>query len=339
MSTDNKPKVGAYDPNSLSNRGYVKRKYFRIQEGKSNIYRVLPPFGSLAESSPTKIAAYHAIFFLKGASGKNRPVKTIMEKGRDGTYLRRCPIFDKVEALKVQLNAIAQDPNYDQNLVKAKAEQLDSLRLDKSYYVNVMNQAGEIGVLSMRYTAYQSLKKRLEELASEGIDPISPGPNNGVFFDFKRYKNDQGRVVYEVETSTRTKRDETGRPVKEYNWAPIDDQVLKRMETEASDLGKMYKTFSLEEMNLLATLDPKTIDSVLAKPEAAKEDEFDGDDFDAAQSTAAPVVNAAAAAARAQTNTTSTVSSVSSNMNSKVPAAQRQTLDANDLVNQFLRSK
>jgi hypothetical protein len=359
MSTDNKPKTGTYSAGSLRSNKFVKRKYFNINEDQSNIYRLLPPFGALALTNPPKISAYHQVFFLQGASGRKRPVVSLFQKGRDGQIVKRCPIVDKIEALTLQLNAISNDPNYDQNLVKAKREQLAGLRMKKANYVNVMDQAGDIGVLAVPYTAFQSLKKRLDELEAEGIDPINAGPDKGIFFDFQRYKNDQGRVTYEVEVSTLTRKDPTtGRPVKEYNWAPIDDQVLKRMETEAADLLNMYKPLSSQEMELLATLDPKVIDQVFARPEEAQPEQFEAEEFEDAPPLTAQTFTPPTAPSRPLPPPTQYQGTVVSDVNPPAqpvvtrqptpapqPAAARPAqptppptvVQGNDLVSQFLK--
>ena len=149
----------------------------------------------------------------------------------------------------------------DMKRVEEMSDRLFQLQTDKAYYVNAMNTAGEIGVLKLKSTSYNALLERLEQLEEkEGIDAISPGPNNGVFFDFKRTKDANGRTVYTTEVHMTSKTGENGRPVKEYAWAPIDDTVLKRMEKEAQDLTKLFTPRTPEEVALLATLDPKMVD-------------------------------------------------------------------------------
>lgn len=332
-------KVGTYDPNAVNgNKSFKKRKYFKIEQDKSNIYRVLPPYGSAG------IAVYYQVFWVTGTGGKNRPVQTLLKKSKDRGIIQRCPLFDKVEALKLQLAAISNDPNYDQNIVKAKKDQVDRLRLQGGYYLNAMDQAGDIGLLRVPYTAFQSLKKKLDVLKTEGVDPINPGAQNGVFFDFKRYKDEKGKTIYEVEISQKTRRDENGRMIKEYNWAPIDETVLKRMETEASELGSLYKTLTVEEMTRIATLDPAQIDAVFANPEQSEDDEYDAGDFEEApavqtaptQSATTSPQMAATPARTAPTNTAQTVTTPLANNTAAMKVNQQLSND--DLVNQFLKN-
>jgi hypothetical protein len=331
-------KVGTYNSDAINGKTFIRRKYFKIEENKSNIYRLLPPFGSLSDSQ--RIAAYYQIFFLKGASGKVRVVPTILRKSKDKGIIQRCPIVDKVEMLQKQLEVISNDPNYDQNMVKAKKEQLFNLRLQGAFYVNVIDQAGDIGVLKVPYTAFQSLKKRLEQLKSEGVDPINVGPQNGVFFDFKRYKDEKSKTIYEVEVSQKTRRDENGRLLKEYNWAPIDENVLNRMSTEAVDLGEMYRVFSLEEMNLLATLDPNIIDQVFASPEKSEEDEFDAEDYKNKE-TPEEMVQTTTVRTNNTIPVATSTANVSVNTFNGQAALKVNTPMANndDLINQFLKNK
>jgi hypothetical protein len=117
---------------------------------------------------------------------------------------------------------------------------------------------------------------RLGELDAKGIDAINVGPTNGIFFEFKRFKNEQGKTVYKVDPAmTSSRNPETGRPVIDYSYAPIDENVLRRMESEAFDLSSMYKTLTPEEMGLLATLDPAMVDRVLSRPDKVEDEDGD----------------------------------------------------------------
>jgi len=281
--------VGGYKgAKSQKNAGYTQRKNFYVELG-SNVYRVLPPFASLAEQG--KLAAYHAVTWLPGSDGKKRPVVSIFRKDRQGNVIVHDPLIEKIENLKKVLEKMKAEGG-DAKRIEEMSERLWSLQTDKAYYVNAMNPAGEIGVLKLKATSYNALLERLDELESkENIDAISPGEQNGVFFNFKRVKDSNGKTIYTTDVHTVSKTGENGRPVKEYAWAPIDESVLKRMEKEASDLTKLFTPRTPEEITLLATLDPKMVDRIFQRPEetAAEVDTEEADGLSAEVELAATV--------------------------------------------------
>jgi hypothetical protein len=260
-------KVGSYGGSGSSltgnGGGWVKKKRFYIEEG-SNLFRLLPPFGSLAETGA--IAKYYENYWLKNSAGKPFPVLSQLKMNRDKVILQRDPIYD---AIKIKEQELAQliDAKADAALIDAVKQDLEGLKLDKAFYANVINPAGEIGTLKIKITAWNSLKIRLKELEQKGIDPINVGKGNGIIFDFKRYKDDQGKTIYTVDIATTTKKDpNTGRAFEEMQYLELDEAVFTRMEKEAEDLTKIYRVFTPEEQALLASFDPKTVDRVMQRP-------------------------------------------------------------------------
>lgn len=242
--------------------GFQRKKRFNLEEG-SNLYRILPPFGTLAEVG--KIAQYWSVTWVPGSDGKVRPVPSIKRK-KNNQVIQNDPLEDKVEALKKNLDVLVKNGE-SKEVVDKIAEKVRQLSPDKGYYLNVLTPGGEMGVLKIRYTAYQSLLSKLEELEREGVDPINTGIGNGLFFDFKKTKDERGRVVYSVDIGKKTYKDPSGRLISEYLQSEIDDNTLKRMEKESEDLTKLYRVLDAEEVALIATLDGKTIDRVFQRPQ------------------------------------------------------------------------
>ncbi len=255
-----------------SGGNYKKKNYFSLKEGEKRLFRVLPPFKSGVKTG--SIAQYWAIFWLTDSAGRKRPVASIQrKKGKE--ILVRDPLVDKIEGLRMSLDHMIANKENPVVIEKVR-ETVRSYDLDKGYHLNVMTPTGEIGVLKLRYTAYEDLRMRLGELDAKGIDAINVGPTNGIFFEFKRFKNEQGKTVYKVDPAmTSSRNPETGRPVIDYSYAPIDENVLRRMESEAFDLSSMYKTLTPEEMGLLATLDPAMVDRVLSRPDKVEDEDGD----------------------------------------------------------------
>jgi hypothetical protein len=279
-------KHGTFDPNRTSgNRNYTQTKRFNLKEG-SNLYRVLPPFGSLSQSG--EIAKYWSVYWLTDSNNRKRAVPTIFKKAKDGRVIQNDPIKDKLDAMTAMVDQ-AEKNGENPAVVEQMRKKLSDYNLDKAYYLNALSPSGEIGVLKIRYTAYQALLEKLKKLAQDGIDAINAGQGNGVFFDFRKVKDEKNRTSYAVDVGTRTQRDPMSNKVTvEYLSAPIDDVVLGRMESEARDLGAMYQYKSIEEMAVLATLDPAAVSRIYARPdkvEVADEAADDADEVDTAMPT------------------------------------------------------
>lgn len=257
---------GQYNPYSSEN----PKKRFYLQEG-SNIYRVLPPAHSLA--SVGKISQFWSIIWLTAPNGKKYPVPSILKKGKDGTILERDPLIDKIEQINEQLKkAVAMGDTHAINELKELQKKIFN---KKFYAVNAMNQSGEVGVLSIPYTAYQSFKTKLKELYDNGIDAIGIGADKGLFFDFKRSRDERGRTMYSVEVATKVIKTDAG-PSAMYIRAPITEEEAKSLANQVEDLTKLYKSISSSEMSLLTSLSQEAFDAVFGRGsdgEKVEEDE------------------------------------------------------------------
>jgi hypothetical protein len=330
---------GKYSRSSLNSGGFTKKKRFYLADG-SNLFRLLPPFGTMAEKGI--IAKYWEVYWVEGTDGRKRPMPSILKtksngKGMPKTVLVADPMFDKVQSLRTKVEMLKKDKNQPEAVVNALEETLRNLNLDKAYYLNVISPSGEIGVLKLRYTAFQNLKTRLDELDKDGIDPINVG--EGIIFDFKKMKDDNGKTVYPVDIATKTYRDpNTNRFVSEFQTYPIDENTLKRMDAEASDLGSLYKVLTPEEVALIATLDKRMVDRVYSRPEQVEEsaseesEELEEEVSVKRPSSASPTATSAATVAQsmpaAVTQATAPKSTVSAPSSS----------DVQDIVNRFLNT-
>lgn len=295
--------IGTYDPKKQGT--FHRRKYFDVEEGVSNVYRVLPPWKTLAKDG--RISQYWAIHFgFLGTDKKNRPIPCIQRKGKEGDIKTHCPLCDKISVLRNSLTTLEAAGQTNPSVLETLRAKVKSLSTNKAYHVNAMNPAGEIGVLQLKITSHGALLTRLNELSDIGLDAINLGPNAGFFFDFKRNKDEKGKTVYTVDIATKITKT-AGGVTSEYRSAPIDDLILKRMETEAADLTKLYKILGPEELALVATLDPVNIDRVFARPakveeataaeaEDAPETDEEGEDIKAAVALAGNISAAVATA-------------------------------------------
>jgi len=333
-------KVGSYGGSSNltgSGGGYIKKKRFYIEEG-SNLYRVLPPFGSLAEKGA--IAKYHEVIWLKNSSGKKFPVASKQIMGKDKVVIKRDPIVDAINAKKQELEMLKAN-GADEALIKAMSEELNGMNLDKAFYVNAMNPAGEIGVLKVKMTAWNDLKQRLQELEKQGVDPINIGQGNGIVFDFKRQVDEKKKTTYRVDIATRNSKDPaTGRVKSEYQYLELDETLYARMEKESDDLAKLYRDMTDEEQNLLASLDPKTVDRVFqrSQPVTTGEDTLETVTAEEAEYVAPAVTKKATVQASTQTTTGTNGTAVAATEPTQTTYVAPQA-QVNDKVKAFLNSR
>lgn len=251
---------GAYDPTKQANR-FSRRKTFYLKDG-SNLYRVLPPAKSLADKN--KIAQYWSVLWLTDSRGKKRPVASIFRKNKD-VILQYDPLLTRMEEMQKQLSA-AIAANENPATVLALKENLKRIRNNKFYALNVLDASGALGVLEIPYTSYQNLDTRIRELQTNGMDAIGIGPDKGIFFDFKKLKDEKGRTVYPVDPAVRTGKDASGQFVMNYIRLALSEEEAGRIGEQVEDLTKLYRELTVEQQTALATMDQRVFDAVFARP-------------------------------------------------------------------------
>lgn len=252
---------------------------WKVEANQPNVYRILPPFKTLAEQG--RWAQYEAVVWgFKGTNGKQKPFKSIQRKGRNGMLEQDDPAVTWITSLNNQRQERLEEYKKEGMPLKtalAKVENLTELtsqyRVDKFFSVNVMRQDGAIGKLKLKIKAKQNLDllfKRLME--EEGINPIDP--SEGVWVDFRR--NGEGRdtsysceVVYDVIT-------EGNRKLKAIKAAPLSEKDLARMKDEAFDLPFSYREIEYEDIKRMVDSggDPAVVDSVFGSPNFSNKTSF-----------------------------------------------------------------
>jgi hypothetical protein len=263
---------GTYDPTKKEGANQRPKRFY-LKPG-SNLYRILPPVKSLADKN--KIAQYWSVIWLKDTRNKSRPVSSILRK-KDGQVVQADPLIEKLEAMKAELTS-AISRNENQAVLNMLKENLNRVRNNKGYYLNVLTASNELGVLEIPYTSYQNLDQRLTELWTQGIDAIGVGADKGVFFDFKKLKDERQKTVYPVDVATKAAKDSAGNFVMHYIRSPLSEEEASRLLERAEDLTQLYNSLSFEEMEALATLDQRVFDAIFMKSkdvEPANEDAVD----------------------------------------------------------------
>lgn len=285
---------GDFDPNKTGQK-FTKTKTRWVVADQSNVYRVLPPFGTLRESN--KYAQYWTVHwgFVKSKSGKSIPVacgeETKWENGKK-TITKNCPLCDKIKALNNALTAIKNQNNpANQPTILALESKLKSLSTDKKFYMNVLNLEGAVEVLGIGYKQFKELEAKAKILRDTRNFNVA-GITNSLFLDFR--KSGKGRdTVFPIEPAMISVRDPaTGELSEKYRTSNLTPDDLARISAEAKELTTLFRTFTNEDLALIAQGDEGTIKRLFSNP---VQDEVDAEEEDSQADQDA--LNAAAAAA------------------------------------------
>jgi hypothetical protein len=231
---------------NYENRGSSK-KHFKIVDN-DNVYRILPPMGSLADDG--RWSKYYSIVWgYKNAEGKSVPFadcrktnyRTKMVEIESAAYVRS----EKIKAQYADLLKKERDGEpVDAKMLEKLQELSEQFNIDNKHYVNAVNLQGEIGVLKLGAKAKALLEEEIKLLMAKGVDPLSV--ENGRYFNIRR----TGRgfqTQYQV-TVYKEQRMVDGELAEFPKVHKMDDAFLARLETEAADLGKLYIQASQEQV-------------------------------------------------------------------------------------------
>ena len=168
----------------------AKKNYFSIKKG-TQVFRILPPLGDLADRGIWN--RYYAIHFgYRTTEGYLRPFvspevvnrKTKMVEVRDAAKDHINTLLKTKASLVESLTANPEDTKAKARLDKIE-QLLSSFNLEKRYYVNAMDQNGNIGLLKLKTREKNALDAAREQIkAEEGIDPIAVA---GAFLTFTKH--------------------------------------------------------------------------------------------------------------------------------------------------------
>ena len=245
-------------------RGQFKRRnYWKLEEGES-IYRIIPPYGSLAESG--RWSYFWRIHFgFCGTDGKMKPVACIQNKDRNGLVSTVCPICEFRTQLEIKERELRERGESDLTL-KPLRERIRAIDPDAKHFINVMSLDGQLGCLKIPTRSMKALQGRIDMLRAEGVDPINP--EGGVFFVFRR-KGIGLDTQHEVDVYTESVT-VNGERLHRTKQAPLTEAVVNRIESDPSeifDLPNMYKRLTEEELAMLVYGDAKVVDRLFARPE------------------------------------------------------------------------
>lgn len=271
--------------------GAKKKNNFRLKDG-SNIYRILPPLGTLAADGIW--AVYDSIHWgYKGTKG-HKPFKCIQKKDFKTKMVKvQCPECDKIAEYKsrledetARLKASGKTKEEIDEFLKPLADWLYSHNLDKKWYMNAMDKDGQLGRLAIPHKMYSQLQELITDIVTKkGVDPIAV--DGGVWFDFIR--SGKGRDTTHRVAIVEQNEVINGRVMSTYKPAPLTQDVLNRLGAEAWDLKNAVRVLNYDEINRIVSSggDEEVVDGVFGNGEITKADEEEPESDVA--TTAAPV--------------------------------------------------
>lgn len=317
--------------------GRKSREFFKIKDGEQ-VYRVLPPLGSMAKTG--RWARYIRVEWgYADSNGKKKPFQDIRNVNRKtGMVETESEAHLKREELKKQqLAAVAAF-----KAGKITKDQLDQMNkivmnfsLENKHYLNVVDRNGKIGILKIGHKLKLAMDAEIEKLRSRGVDPLSV--DNGRFFVINRSGYGMDTTFSLNILSEKIVHAELGE-VEKPIVHKLDQGIIDRLASEAMDLGdldKLYPTLTEDEVKKVVRGTPANVTEVFARfakvAEAAPAVE-DGpeSDYAAQANTVSTPVEEPKALAAAVGTTQTTASAPVPQTETKVEAPKAATTQVSD---------
>lgn len=248
----------------------------------SLILRLLPPMHSLAESG--KWAIYFGQHFGYAGNGKEpgkarqRPFGCIKKEDfRTKMVTVACDACDAIDhrreerdAREAEYKAAGKSESEIRELLGPLTDWLKRHNCDRKWFINVMDQQGNFGVLQISHTLKKVLDEKMRSLREEdGIDPMLP--DQGVWFKFTR----MGKfpVQDNVEVLTESVKVEGVGNVKKTVLAPLTAEQCEQALKICPDLAKdVVKFISGPQIKALVNCsgDPDEVDRIWQMGASAK---------------------------------------------------------------------
>lgn len=256
---------------SLKSRREFKR--FKLKDG-ANVYRILPPFGDVEVHNNYPYRKWSTAWMLDPRSGSRRPFASPMTDGS-----QECPVKEYNDALTKFIERkkkALEDNDYTKEEIKTELEDLYQiqwqLKVTHTYAYNAADKSGELGLLEVKSTAHQGIKKMMNTYIKEyGQDPTclesDIKENAGVWINITK-EGEKKDTEYNVAFSQIKKKTADGEIIKVDDRLPLSDNIVDNYTDLAYDLSTLYvrKTYDeLKEILLfnLAMLSKATPECVL----------------------------------------------------------------------------
>jgi len=239
-----------------------QKKRFKIKDG-DNIFRILPPLGEMADLGKW-FKYYRVEWGYRTSDGKNKPFldcrkfnfETKEVEVESAAFLRRDEIRNAKDAVNKQLKTNPSDPTL---LEKKKALGDLGMRYncENKYYLNVVNEQGEIGLLKIGKRAMDGLQGQIKEFREKrGADPMGLV---GTYFNF--YRTGTGLETIYTVTPYREMLQDGSERIKSHT---MDEGFISRLSSEAFELSGMYPTLTPDQVKRLAEEGETAVDEIFA---------------------------------------------------------------------------
>ena len=237
----------------------ARTNYWTHEENKILVVKIMPPLGSMADLHRwwTR-ACIH--FSPKDTNGRVHPYYCVEEGTKKTGITTYCPACVRQAAAAGEYKA-KKEAGVDKQHLGGLLGIMSTFRVDRLFYLNVMDRSGKTALLKLKPAAKDNLDTEIERLMKDGIDPIK----QGVFFEFTRIGMDKDskypvRVCMEnVQYEGRTFLDIKREPLSEAQLAHIQSN-----EFSGKDLGEIATRLTVEQVNLLVTGDATTVDRIFS---------------------------------------------------------------------------
>lgn len=248
--------------------------YFNIAEG-DNIYRLLPPFGDLADSGTWWVKTV-VHWGYRNSEGKARTFRCLGKGCPECAFIKATQ--ERMQALE---KALPAKPSQEELApVKFLAAVLKDHNLQITYDVNALNQQNQIGLLRIKTKMWQTFGAKYEESwKPKNIHPASV--ERGVWINFR--KKGTGTTAILNVTDVKKSVEIEGEMAEVTAIHVLNQDVLNRLENEAFDLNKVAFTLEAEKVQKLvnsmidSVADPGVVDSVFGRKSETESDGFNDD--------------------------------------------------------------
>lgn len=236
---------------------YTKKNYWKLKDGEA-AYRILPALGELAKEGRWSMF-WKVHYGYKNTAGQLRTFESPLVKNNKTKMIEVADAaLERIEKLKLQFEA-AKKTGTDKELI-AKLDKLvgqkGQFNLDSNHYMNVMDQAGNIGILKIRHRCKVALDDTIKELRGKGVDPLSP--DNGRYFVFRRTGMGLD-TTFKVTVLQETVEVPGFGPMQRDVIHKLTPEIAARCATRGSDGSVRY----IEAANLLTLYKKPTSDQVV----------------------------------------------------------------------------
>lgn len=306
-----------FGKSSYNNQGsFAQYKVYSLsEEAGPQRFRIFPPMHSL-ENDVKGWAKYHSAHWGYKGVDRNDPTKTkartfkcLEQKNmRTGMVSATCPECDFITketlALKeIEIRLATNQSEAVESLLQAKKNWLRFHNVDRKFYLNVMTENGELGVLKITSKCKKALELELDLIAKEeGVDPTDV--NSGCWIQFTR--TGQGIQVQDKVERVYERTIENGKKVSVLKLAPVSPELQEQALKTLPDLSvpPMTRVLSREQVQALTECsgEPEEVDAIMGLSQRA-EGERSPEPETVATPTTAPAPKAPAKAAPTQSPT------------------------------------